>query len=168
MLLYIVTYLLTPHPSIKTDLEIQTHPGEGHARRARENFFPRVISRATRRDYFLWLHNYFCTLQHTVLKSNHRLLMPPLASIFTGNSKTKAGVTSELKVAPALRHTKPINAVPSALLLPREARSALEKTLEIVPAEQRRFDNLIEDQSTLLRYYGSNKAIHGGAIRLRS
>jgi hypothetical protein len=94
--------------------------------------------------------------------------MPPLASIFTSNSKTKAGVASKLKVAPALRHTKPINTVPSALLLPWEACSALEKTLKIVPAEQRRFDNLIEDQSMLLCYYSSNKAIHGGTIRLHS
>jgi hypothetical protein len=77
--------------------------------------------------------------------------MPPLASIFTGNSKTKADVASELKDSPALRQTKPIDTLPSVLLLPREARTALEQTLKIVPAEQRRFGNLIKDQSALLR-----------------
>jgi hypothetical protein len=77
--------------------------------------------------------------------------MPPFASIFTGNSRTKSDVASELKAAPALRQTKPIETLPSALLLPREARAALEQTLKIDPAEQRRFGNLIEDQSALLR-----------------
>jgi hypothetical protein len=76
--------------------------------------------------------------------------MPPLASIFTGNSKTKANVTSGLKAVPALRQTKPIDTIPTALLLLREARAALEQTLKIVPAEQRWFSNLIEDQSVLL------------------
>jgi hypothetical protein len=79
-----------------------------------------------------------------------------LTSIFTGNSKTKAAIASELKNALAIRQTKLIETVPSALLLPLEARSALEESLKIVPAEQRRFENLIEDQSA---YYITTVAI---------
>jgi hypothetical protein len=63
--------------------------------------------------------------------------MPLLASIFTSNSKTKADVVSKLKAAPALRQTKPINAIPSVLLLLWEAHATLEQTLKIVPVEQR-------------------------------
>jgi hypothetical protein len=78
--------------------------------------------------------------------------MPLLASIFTGNSKTKANIASKLKDSLALRQTKPIDTIPSALLLPWEVHSALEATLKIVPAKQRRFGNLIDDQSTLLHH----------------
>jgi hypothetical protein len=105
---------------------------------------------------------FVCTLQHP--KINHCLSMLPLASIFTSNSRTKANVASKLKNAPALRQTKPINGLPSALLLLREAHSALEETLKIVPAKQRRFKKKIEDQSMLLHYYSSNKSIHSGEL----
>jgi hypothetical protein len=90
-----------------------------------------------------------------------------LASIFTSNSKTKAAVASELKNVPAIRQTKPIETVPSALLLPLEARSVLEESLKIMPAKQRRFENSIEDQSV---YYVTTVAIavFSSTYRLRS